>query len=430
MFLLALLPLFFARADDTVRTQPSYGVGSVKVKDDAGTIAEAPCRAGPNDYLFLEVINHSEWLRQANKSPDDPLVLYLDGQPLLSLHPVFFSEWEQSVPAGSGGNKGMRTNRISSFGVRLEQNKANQEVWKKLARSPGLTFERPMEVSMGSLDGRKMPSWVYPMPEAEKSPFFLVILTKGKLRLGLAVIGAALLAFVMLAWKTGILRDPNLPLRPDGTKPFSLARAQMAFWFFLVIGSYFFLWLLSGDADTLNASTLMLIGISAGTAVSSAVIDASRRRDPYEKVVDQGHPPRRPREIAAALEADLRKVEEEFQSLQETEAASRRKESLLAEAEVRRKEYLTERRKLLEEQISYFRSSPGAAALLDLLGDDGITSFHRFQMCVWTIVLGIIFVTEVWTKMAMPDFNATLLGLMGISAGTFIGFKIPDAGKS
>jgi hypothetical protein len=27
----------------------------------------------------------------------------------------------------------------------------------------------------------------------------------------------------------------------------------------------------------------------------------------------------------------------------------------------------------------------------------------------------------------MPDFNSTVLGLMGISAGTYIGFKIPSA---
>jgi hypothetical protein len=29
----------------------------------------------------------------------------------------------------------------------------------------------------------------------------------------------------------------------------------------------------------------------------------------------------------------------------------------------------------------------------------------------------------------MPDFSATLLGLMGISSGTYIGFKASDAPK-
>jgi len=29
----------------------------------------------------------------------------------------------------------------------------------------------------------------------------------------------------------------------------------------------------------------------------------------------------------------------------------------------------------------------------------------------------------------MPDFSTTLLGLMGISAGTYVGFKIPNPVK-
>jgi hypothetical protein len=28
--------------------------------------------------------------------------------------------------------------------------------------------------------------------------------------------------------------------------------------------------------------------------------------------------------------------------------------------------------------------------------------------------------------LAMPDFDPTLLGLMGISSGTYIGFKFPE----
>jgi hypothetical protein len=50
----------------------------------------------------------------------------------------------------------------------------------------------------------------------------------------------------------------------------------MAFWFFLVIASYFFLWIVTGDMDTLNPSVLGLIGISAGTALGSAFVDAAK----------------------------------------------------------------------------------------------------------------------------------------------------------
>ncbi len=33
---------------------------------------------------------------------------------------------------------------------------------------------------------------------------------------------------------------------------------------------------------------------------------------------------------------------------------------------------------------------------------------------------------EVYNELAMPEFSATLLGLLGISAGTYVGFKLPE----
>jgi hypothetical protein len=40
------------------------------------------------------------------------------------------------------------------------------------------------------------------------------------------------------------------------------------------------------------------------------------------------------------------------------------------------------------------------------------------------LILGVVFVSEVLTKLAMPVFDATLLALMGISSGTYLGFKV------
>ena len=65
--------------------------------------------------------------------------------------------------------------------------------------------------------------------------------------------------------------------------------------------------------------------------------------------------------------------------------------------------------------------------LTDVLSDatDGI-SIHRFQMFAWTIILGVIFISSVYKELAMPEFSVTLLGLMGISSGTYLGFKFPE----
>jgi len=48
------------------------------------------------------------------------------------------------------------------------------------------------------------------------------------------------------------------------------------------------------------------------------------------------------------------------------------------------------------------------------------------QVFAWTIVLGIMFISSVYNRLTMPEFSATLLGLMGISSGTYIGFKFPE----
>ena len=65
--------------------------------------------------------------------------------------------------------------------------------------------------------------------------------------------------------------------------------------------------------------------------------------------------------------------------------------------------------------------------ITDVLRDSsGSISLHRFQMFVWTLVLGVIFISSVYKSLSMPQFSATLLGLMGISSGTYLGFQVPE----
>lgn len=58
----------------------------------------------------------------------------------------------------------------------------------------------------------------------------------------------------------------------------------------------------------------------------------------------------------------------------------------------------------------------------DLLSDASGYRFHRFQICAWTFVLGLIFGGTVYDDLVMPEFSNTLLLLAGISAGTYLGF--------
>jgi hypothetical protein len=65
----------------------------------------------------------------------------------------------------------------------------------------------------------------------------------------------------------------------------------------------------------------------------------------------------------------------------------------------------------------------------DIVSDEYGVSLHRFQVVVWTITLGFVFFIGVWNDKMMPDFSPTLLALMGISGGTYLAFKIPEARK-
>jgi hypothetical protein len=78
---------------------------------------------------------------------------------------------------------------------------------------------------------------------------------------------------------------------------------------------------------------------------------------------------------------------------------------------------------LLQKPASQVSPSRGWAR--DLLSDENGVSFHRLQIVGWTIVLAGVFVRAVWRELAMPDFDATTLALMGVSSSTYLGFKLP-----
>ena len=85
----------------------------------------------------------------------------------------------------------------------------------------------------------------------------------------------------------------------------------------------------------------------------------------------------------------------------------------------------------LKGELKRWRVQHRSQFLLDLLseqdasaGSGRVIAFHRFQIVVWTLILGVIFVSEVPTKLTMPSFDSTLLALMGISSGTYLGFKV------
>ena len=300
------------------------------VRDVRSDRDDRPRRAGLGDRIAV-LVDHLDQLLARTDGGCQGLVLFLDGIAIAGVPPVSCNEADGAVR------------------FELDRNDESDRAWHMLlGEPPGL--ERQVRVSLG-------PNVNSPV-RTQVLDFELEILPGLAFGFYLAGLVLVLALLVRLARTTALLRDPHQTPPPDGRAPYSLARFQLAFWSFLAVAAYVFLWMITEELDTITGSVLGLLGIGAGTALGSSVIDAGKE----EKAATAGQP------TVGASQGFLR----------------------------------------------------------DLLQDGEGVSLYRFQMFVWTLVLGIIFVASVYEKLAMPSFSPSLLGLMGISSGTFLGAKFPE----
>lgn len=236
-----------------------------------------------------------------------------------------------------------------------------------------------------------------------------------------SVLGLALVIFTLvLAAKTPLLRDAPASAAPVPLpKPrftYSLARTQMAWWLVISAVSFLYLWAVL-DTWSFNAKILTLLGISGATGLSAVLIDSSKQSTAAKQLsAVLTEQPAKIREIAAA-DGELATI-----SLNEHE------EQL---AQIARQVKL-KRIEVIETQIrSLARLAgpprPSSSFFRDLLEDKDGISLNRYQLVVWTIILGAMFVYRVLESLQMPAFDDTLLTLLGISGGLYVGFKWPDS---
>ena len=292
----------------------------------------------------------------------------------------------------------------------LERNASdtqNKRIWSALLRNPLFDRFRIIEASIGLAGGVAEP--------ASGSTFKLSIIKwRWYAWVWALVLLAVLGAFGYLAIKKDLLRDGPAPAT------YSLGRCQMAWWFLLILIGYVLIWLISGDRDAITESLLVLMGISAGTGLSAVLINsgggtAALTQAASEQLALQVARQNGQAKLGAA--SDVVKADP-------TNAVAQ-KQLLDAQAELMAIDgkllYATN---LLNNTLATARTK---GLLRDILSDgEGKFGLHRFQIVVWTFVLGIIFMSSVVIELSMPTFSPTLLTLMGISAGTYIGFKFPE----
>src|SRR5437764_5455619 len=364
------------------------------------TLANPPKVTGIEGHLELdsiikvEVANFSEWAATHDATK---LVPFLNGRAVRGGYP----------------NELHPDSRRLSFHLLITPE--NKKLWIDLLGGPhGLSH--PVTFTIG-LETESPFDSVFdqsnPLPLTVISPPYGVI--------GLLIISFTLVLFIWLARTTNLIREPGTAV-PGKLRPYNLGRTQMAFWFFLVYVSYTVIWLITDSLDTITPSLLGLMGISAGTALGEALIDSGKDKASSSQLQD--------------LIAEKQSLEQGIPEFQSQVSAINAKAALTPDDTTNRdslnRQLQDSRARLaqLTQQLQTINppSTDGNSQglLRDILRDGSGYSFHRFQIFAWTIVLGVIFVSSVYNNLSMPEFSTTLLGLMGISSGTYIGFKFPE----
>jgi hypothetical protein len=308
--------------------------------------------------------------------PNKQLVLYLDDLPLKDLTPTLTGTPDQ----------GFLTFQV----VRTD---AAKGAWNRIMGRPTAP-QRQVALSVGFADQFPVPSGLV---------VNLVVVPVGWTVLAVVFWLLAFAIFVYYALTSSIIREGS------ATSAYSLGRTQAAWWFFVIIGAFLFIVTTTGEVNAaLNGTALTLLGIGAATAGGAAVVSASKagEKQKAEQQVQQQVDQQAQQVAAAQAQADAAPANAALQTQLQT-----------ANQQLAAKTNLLQRVATVDQNEHF---------LTDILSDaDGI-SIHRFQMVVWTLVLSFIFAKAVYDNMAMPDFDATLLGLQGISAATFVGLKMAE----
>jgi hypothetical protein len=298
--------------------------------------------------------------------------------------------------------------------VLLERTVANRQAWTSILGQPN-ELTRSIKMGLGFEDGLQFAAL---SPEVNSVKF--VVMSSKALWVSLVGMLIVLGLFIWFSIKSDILRDWG-PCDEDKKKrrPYSLAKIQMAFWVLLIFASFVFLILVTRDHHTMTSQALILMGLGAGTALGATVIDGSKQTQTREKLNE--------------MLPKKGKLAEEIKSLNERTSNPSSDGDKTPDAQHKLRAELGEKEaevKQIEIEMAELEKDVKPAVTRGitkdvLVGKDGV-GLHRFQVVIWTVLLGALFVYEVWSNLSMPEFDNTLLALMGISAGAYLGFKIPE----
>jgi hypothetical protein len=286
----------------------------------------------------------------------------------------------------------------------LDRTKANDHFWRLRLYDPVFTPEETIAIGIGKAADRTLPK----APGANTHVTLRKVYVDWTTWIWLALLVAIVVAVIVVAARTDLLRD-NAAV--GGVRqPYSLARTQMAWWFLLTVFGFMFIWMVTGDHDSLPPSLLGLMGISAATAVAAVAIPTGGAAAAMRKRLE---------DELAAIDLSLGRIDADL--------ASNTHPDVVAALTRARDAQQAMRARVLVEMSGLTSVIASRGFWHDLVCDErGAVALDRLQIVVWTLVLGFIFFWNVGWTLSMPEFSATMLALMGISSGTYLGFKLPN----
>ena len=299
------------------------------------------------------------------------LTLYLDG--------VAMAKLPQSAVETVAGKELLLSFRLA----RNPHDDENRKAWDTLLRNQD-SYTMTLWAALGIGNEPAL---------AVSSPFQFYVVRDEVIRWALCV-GVVLFlgAYYLLYRHSTVLRD-------EAGLWYSLGKSQMAFWGLLVFLTFTAVWILTGTVEWIPEQVLILLGISGATGLSAILIRESKK---------------------ASRKAEIDELRKEQEGLEKEKLANG---TPLPQVSI-------DRLKAIGELIAAFSQPPVAdrppAFWRDICDGGNGMSFHRVQVVAWTALLGVVFVWSVAQAMSMPEFPQTLLVLLGISNGTYLGFKIPE----
>lgn len=82
-----------------------------------------------------------------------------------------------------------------------------------------------------------------------------------------------------------------------------------------------------------------------------------------------------------------------------------------------------------KEGVTIDHNAKSEGWFVDILSDGSSVNIQRLQNVIFNLLFGIIFIQRTLGTHLMPDFDNTVLLLMGISSGAYAGLKITEATK-